>query len=64
MLVHAVDTLLLFQVLVCVIDLIYPPKPMLVQTTTEAKLEKEKGEQESSVKQFSGDELVRLTNIF
>jgi hypothetical protein len=47
-----------------VIDLIYPPKPMLVQTTTEAKLEKEKGEQESSVKQFSGDELVRLTNIF
>jgi hypothetical protein len=42
------------------IDLIYPPKPVLVQTTVEAKLEKETGEQESSGKQFSGDELVRL----
>ncbi|XP_021931509.1 thioredoxin-related transmembrane protein 4-like [Zootermopsis nevadensis] len=48
---------LLGFVLVCMIDLIYPPKPMQVQTTTEANLEKEKGEQESSSKQFSGDDL-------
>lgn len=48
----------------CMIDLIYPPKPMLVQTTTEPKLEKEKGEQESGGKQPSSDLLVRFINLY
>jgi hypothetical protein len=60
--VHAIDTLLLFQVLVCMIDLIYPPKPLLVQTTNGVELEKKK-EQDSGDKQFSGDELVRLNTF-
>jgi hypothetical protein len=45
------------------IDLIYPPKPIPVETRTESKLEKEKGEEENCGKQPSGDELVRITNI-
>ncbi|GFG39811.1 hypothetical protein Cfor_10586 [Coptotermes formosanus] len=44
-------------VLVCLIDLIYPPKPIPVETRTESKLEKEKGEEENCGKQPSGDEL-------
>lgn len=46
------------------IDFIYPPKPIPVETRTEPKLEKEKGEEENRDKQASGDELVRITNIF
>lgn len=60
---HAVDTFLLFQVLVCLIDFIYPPKPISVETRTEPKLEKEKGEEENRGKQASGDELVRIITI-
>jgi len=61
---HAVDTFLLFQVLVCLIDFIYPPKPIPVETRTEPKLEKEKGEEENHGKQASGDELVRIITVF
>jgi hypothetical protein len=60
---HAVDTLLLFQVLVCLIDLICPPVPVLVQSKTEAELEKEKEEQEIGDKEPSGDEQVRIINV-
>lgn len=60
---HAVDTFLLFQVLVCLIDFIYPPKPIPVETRTEPKLEKEKGEEENHGKQAGGDELVRIITI-
>jgi hypothetical protein len=63
-LLHAVDTFLLFQVLVCLIDFIYPPKPVPVETRKETKLEKEKGEEENHGKQASGDELVRIILIF
>ncbi|PNF15645.1 hypothetical protein B7P43_G15600 [Cryptotermes secundus] len=60
-LIFAVATIiigaLLGLVLVCLIDLIYPPKPVLVQSKTEPELEKEKGEQESGGKEPSGDEL-------
>jgi hypothetical protein len=62
-LAHAIDTLSLFQVLVCLIDLIYPPKPVLVQSRTEPELEKEKEEQENGGKEPSGDELVRIMNV-
>lgn len=61
-LLHAVNTLLLFQVLVCLIDFIYPPKPVSVATRTEPKLEKEKGEEENYGRQASGDELVRINS--
>lgn len=61
---HAIDALLLFQVLVCLIDLIYPPKPVLVQSRIEPEQEKEKEEQESGDKEPSGDELVRNINVF
>jgi hypothetical protein len=45
------------------IDFIYPPKPIPVETRTEPELEKEKGEEENCDKQPSGDELVRIINI-
>jgi hypothetical protein len=48
---------LLGLVLVCLIDFIYPPKPIPVETRTEIKLEKEEGEEENHGKQASGDEL-------
>lgn len=48
----------------CLIDFIYPPKPIPVETRTEPKLEKEKGEEENHGKQASGDELVRIISIF
>jgi len=48
---------LLGLVLVCLIDFIYPPKPIPVETRTEPKLEKEKGEEENHGKQAGGDEL-------
>ncbi|XP_069677516.1 thioredoxin-related transmembrane protein 1 isoform X2 [Periplaneta americana] len=63
-LIFAVATIiigaLLGLVLVCVIDLIYPPKPVIVQTPTEQKFEKNKGEKdgyEDGSKHASGDEL-------
>jgi len=46
------------------IDFIYPPKPVPLETRTETKLEKEKGEEENHGKQASGDELVRIITIF
>jgi hypothetical protein len=49
---------------VCLIDLIYPPKPVLVQSRIEPEQEKEKEEQESGDKEPSGDELVRNINVF
>jgi len=48
---------LLGLVLVCLIDFIYPPKPVSVATKTEPKVEREKGEEEKHGKQASGDEL-------
>jgi hypothetical protein len=45
------------------IDLICPPKPVLVQSRTEAELEKEKEEQDIGDKEPSGDEQVRIINV-
>jgi hypothetical protein len=56
------DILLLFQVFVCLIDLIYPPKPVVL-IKTEPEPEKEKDEQEDGAKEPSGDELVRIMNV-